>query len=265
MKARNRFRTSESNPTTAQGLINSITHPYFGVFRPGEVVWHWGHWHEPMPNPEGHFGLSISICTNLTESPWGNRNFVMYKYLTPKDLGYCEATPEPPPTVAFHLMAASAIFNNCHKGGKLTMEVKDGLDALQRAELVPDDTYDMRIVKIRDERPKDGQDPATFQPSWSIASCEIVKAEDPMCDVDQVIGRRLDYWLIGQGGHRGLTVLLLHKHQSDPDGGWDQGIPADMNGDRDTKNLVGVEFRARVGSYEGQKGGYRQSIRPLTS
>ena len=85
-----------------------------------------------------------------------------------------------------------------------------------------------------------------------------------MNNVPQVIGRRLDYWLVGQGGKQGVKLLIEHKVINDPEGGWEDGIPIGPDGTRDTQNLVGVTYKARVGSYEGQKGGYKQRIRPIT-
>lgn len=247
-------------------------------FHRGEVVWHWG-----KPHVCGAIsdGLSISICTTETKRiVWEDGipavgsmpaaiddNFVHYRWIAPSAISnledYVFRMLGPPPIVKFFLMAAEAIFNNPN-GGTEDMQVNEGLDALQRAELVPDDTYELKIVRVRDERPKDSQDPTGFQPSWSVASCEVLSADDPLNNIEQFIGRRLDYWLIGQGGKQGVKLICEHKVQNDPGGGWEDGIPANEHGERDTQNLVGVTFKARVGSYKAQKGGYKQRIRPIT-
>jgi len=141
------------------------------------------------------------------------------------------------------------------------MEINEGLDALQRAELVGDDDYDLRIVEVREETPN-GEVGPEWTPGWGVASCEIIAANDPLNNNPETIGRRVDYWLFNRYGTVGLRMLIQHKHMFDPEGGWDQGIPRDSEGHRLTTNLVGVEFTAKVTSKQTDDG-YKQNVRPI--
>lgn len=133
------------------------------------------------------------------------------------------------------------------------MEVKEGLEALQAEDMIPKDVYKLRIRRIKEARPPEGTNPEEFESTYSIAECELLKARDAANNDPKILGRRVDYWLIGDpkyGGRRGLMSLLLHKHLYDPEGGWVHGIPEDEMGRRLTTNLTGTEFNATVQPYQ---------------
>lgn len=152
------------------------------------------------------------------------------------------------------------------------MEVNEGIDALQKAEMIPDGIYELEMGRIRDEKEPDDWDGITngpFKPSWCASSPEIVGIEDPEAlkllgiNPDEIMGRRVDFWLAGKFGKSNLRRLLLHKQQTDPQGGWEDGIPLNADGRRLTQNLAGVRFKANVFSRPSRKGGYIQIVNPI--
>ena len=124
------------------------------------------------------------------------------------------------------------------------MKIEEGLDALQRAELIPDDVYTVTIAAVKDvNMVKFNNKPGC------VAKCEITAADDAANNVPEIVGRSVDYWLVGRNA-RGLRRLLEHLDLETVPGG-------------DTANLVGLEFKGRISSWEDKDGEWKNQISPL--
>lgn len=121
-------------------------------------------------------------------------------------------------------------------------KVTDGLRAMAKAQLVPEQTYDFKVAKVRIEMGDD---------NWERADCVIQNPEDP-----KLATRRIGY-LLGSpdtGDWRSLqTLLWALKLENVPDGEY---------GKNDTRNLEGAEFEGRLYHRMGNRG-LEASIRPI--
>jgi len=117
------------------------------------------------------------------------------------------------------------------------MRIEEGLEALQRADLIPDDLYTVKIISVKDVVMK-----KLNNKPGCVAKLEIVEAQDPSNNVPEILGRVLDYWLVGKT-RAGLRRLLEHLKQTNE--GFDGNVPGG-----DTANLVELTFKARITSSE---------------
>ena len=126
------------------------------------------------------------------------------------------------------------------------MIIQEGLDALQKAELIPDDVYTVKIVAVKDVKM-----PTYNNKQGCVAKCEIVAADDPANNVPEIQGRLIDYWLVGRSP-KGLRLLLAHL---------DLTMDA-LKGD--TANLAGLTFKGRISSWEDPKDEeWKNQLNPL--
>lgn len=123
------------------------------------------------------------------------------------------------------------------------MKVNEGLDALQKADLIPDDIYEVEIVACKDVTMKKHNN----KPGC-VAKLTITSAEDPANNVPEVLGRTVDYWLVGKRS-TGLQRVLEHLGYDEVPGG-------------DTVGLVGEKLKGRITSYEYQ-GTWENQFSPL--
>ena len=113
-------------------------------------------------------------------------------------------------------------------------KVTQGLKELQKANLLPEDTYDWRVAQVITNMGDN---------NWEKVWCIMVNPDDP-----SLATRRVSM-LIGSpdvGDWRGLTSLLAAAKLTDvPDGDFGPG---------DTRNLEGVEFTGRLYHKMGNRG-----------
>lgn len=113
-------------------------------------------------------------------------------------------------------------------------KVTDGLRKLARAQLIPEDEYDLVIRKVVTEMGPD---------NWERADCVFVNPPDP-----SLATRRVSH-LLGSpdtGDWRGLQdILMAAKLEEVPDGEYGPG---------DTRNLEGVTFSGRIYHGMGRRG-----------
>jgi hypothetical protein len=113
-------------------------------------------------------------------------------------------------------------------------KVTDGLRKLSKANLMPEDNYDLAVREV-----VTGMGENNWEKIWAVP----VNPEDP-----SLATRRTSY-MIGSpdtGDWRGLTELLKAAKLTEvPDGDYGEG---------DTRNLVGVEFPARIFHGQGNRG-----------
>jgi hypothetical protein len=142
---------------------------------------------------------------------------------------------------------------------------KTDIESILNADLVPDEVYTFKMGKPKDQPAPEGTDPENHLPEWCNVQCQILEADDEELNTDEIIGRRITFWLIsaGRSGRRGLNALIKHKVRYAPEEGWDQGIPVDESGEQDTANLEGVTFKGKVRRYQKKNGEWEQEIRPL--
>lgn len=141
------------------------------------------------------------------------------------------------------------------------------IGSILNADLVPDEIYTFKIIKVKDQQPPEDHDPSVeFEPAWSNAMCQIEAADDPALNTEEFIGRRLTLWLLSTGRfpRRGLNSLIKHKCVYAPGEGWEEGLPKDEAGNQDTSNLEGVTFKGKVRRYKKKNNEWEQEIRPLT-
>lgn len=113
-------------------------------------------------------------------------------------------------------------------------KITEGLRALAKANLVPEDEYEFTIAKVRIGLGDD---------NWELADCRFVNPENPSLAV-----RRISYFLGSPdtGNWNGLQDLLFACELEEvPDGDY---------GEQETQNLEGVNFRGRVYHGMGKKG-----------
>lgn len=115
------------------------------------------------------------------------------------------------------------------------MKIEDGLEALQKSELIPDDIYDAKIIGVKDVimRKLGGK-------VGCVATFELESAQEAANNVPEVIGRTVDYWLVGKSRY-GLRRLLEHMKQNID--GFDGNVPGG-----DTANLAGYKIKIRISS-----------------
>lgn len=123
------------------------------------------------------------------------------------------------------------------------MEVTEGREALAKADLIPVGEYTLEIVGVEDMEMK--KYPGK---KGSVAKTRITEAEDVENNVPEVIGRAIDYWLIGKNT-RGLRMLLQHLGLDEVPGG-------------DTINLKGIIFKGKVTSWQDKNEEWQNQVRP---
>ena len=113
-------------------------------------------------------------------------------------------------------------------------KVTDGLRTIAKAQLVPEDEYDFVVRKVVTGMGKD---------NWERVDCNFVNPPD-----QGLATRRISH-LIGSpdtGDWRGLQEILMAAELEE--------VPNGDYGPGDTRNLEGVEFRARVYHGTGRRG-----------
>lgn len=120
-------------------------------------------------------------------------------------------------------------------------KVTQGMAALAKANLVPEDDYDFVVRQVVT---KMGDD------EWEKAWCVIENPEEP-----SLATRRISYMLGSPitGDWRGLTELIQAAKLT--------GVPDGDYGDSDTRNLEGVTFPGRIFHRTGNRG-LEAAIRP---
>lgn len=123
------------------------------------------------------------------------------------------------------------------------MQVSAGREELAKADLLPEGNYTLVISRVEDVEMK--KYPGK---TGSIAKCRITEAEDEENNVPEIIGRALDYWLIGKN-NRGLRMLLQH-------------LDLDETPDGDTKGFESLSFKGHVSSWKDAKDEWQNQVRP---
>ena len=136
------------------------------------------------------------------------------------------------------------------------MIIKDGLEALEKSDFLPEAAYELLIKEVREPARPEDVSADDWVPDYSVAELEVLKPGDPAIDIRQVAGRTISYWLyskypkVGRPADGLIAVMRALNIRSLPN--------------NDTHALQGMKFVGKIKNFHVKsKNEWRQQVEPI--